>query len=57
MLLAALDRPGTTWREEIGVSGVRVFIDEAPSRRPLIPIEVDLTYTLGRKLRLSPRAD
>ncbi len=57
MLLAALDRPGTTWREEIGVSGVRVFIDEAPSRRPLIPIEVDLTFTLGRKLRLSPRAD
>ena len=54
MLLSALQQRGT-WREEqTPMEGIRIFVDTKPPQAPREPIEVDMTYTLGRTLRLEP---
>jgi len=36
------------------MEGIRIFVDTVPPQAPHQPIEVDMSYTLGRKLRLEP---
>ena len=54
LLLTTLEHGGN-WREEpTQMDGIRVFVDTVPPLVSRQPIEVDMTYTLGRTLRQEP---
>jgi hypothetical protein len=53
LLLDALESSGN-WQEDASpMDGMRIFINTAPPHPPSGPIEIDMSYTLGRSIKLT----